>query len=112
MISLSNFVGHHMLVLFFIYGLAFFLFGTAILLKADKPSTLEFRRILLFLAGFGLLHGMSEWSDMFLALGETYWSPILFQIIKISGFCLGLSSFVFLLAFGVRSVALEQPKFK
>jgi signal transduction histidine kinase/CheY-like chemotaxis protein len=112
MTSLSQFADKHMLVVFFIYGLAFFLFGTAILLKQDKRSTLRLRSLLLFLAGFGLLHGASEWSDMFLALGETYWTPFLFQIIKIIGFYLGLGSFVLLLAFGVRSVALDKSKFK
>ena len=112
MISLSKFASQHMLVVFFIYGLAFFFLGTAILLKQDKRSTLRLRSLLLLLAGFGLLHGVSEWSDMFLALGEIYWTPFLFRIIKIIGFYLGLGSFVFLLAFGVRSVALGKPRFK
>jgi len=112
MISLSKFANQHMLVVFFIYGLAFFLLGTAILLKQDKRSTLRLRSLLLLLAGFGLLHGVSEWSDMLLALGETYWTPFLFRIIKIIGFYLGLGSFVFLLAFGVRSIALEKSRFK
>jgi signal transduction histidine kinase/CheY-like chemotaxis protein len=112
MVFLSQFVSQHMLVLFFIYGLAFFLFGTTILLKEDKRSTLRLRSLLLLLAGFGLLHGMGEWSDMFLTLGQTYWTPFLFQFIKVSGFYLALVSFIFLLAFGVRSVVQDSPKFK
>ncbi len=112
MISLSKLANEHMLVVFFIYGLAFFFLGTAILLKQDKRSTLRLRSLLLLLAGFGLLHGVSEWSDMFLTLGETYWTPFLFRTIKIIGFYLGLGSFVFLLAFGVRSVALDNARFK
>ncbi len=112
MISPPKFASQHMLVVFFIYGLSFFLLGTAILLKQDKRSTLRLRSLLLLLAGFGLLHGASEWSDMFLALGETYWTPFLFGIIRAIGFYLGLSSFVFLLAFGVRSVALDKSRFK
>jgi signal transduction histidine kinase/CheY-like chemotaxis protein len=112
MISLSKFISQHMLMVFFIYGLAFFLLGTAILLKEDKHSTLRLRSLLWLLAGFGLIHGIGEWSDMFLALGETYWTPFLFRIIKTLGFYFGLGSFVFLLAFGVRSVALDKPKFK
>jgi len=112
MISLSKLANEHMLVVFFIYGLAFFFLGTAILLKQDKRSTLRLRSLLLLLAGFGLLHGVSEWSDMFLTLGETYWTPFLFRTIKIIGFYLGLGSFVFLLAFGVRSVALDNSRFK
>ena len=112
MISLSKLANEHMLAVFFIYGLAFFFLGTAILLKQDKRSTLRLRSLLLLLAGFGLLHGVSEWSDMFLTLGETYWTPFLFRTIKIIGFYLGLGSFVFLLAFGVRSVALDNSRFK
>ena len=112
MISLSKLAHDHMLVVFFVYGLAFFLLGTAILLKQDKRSTLKLRSLLLLLAGFGLLHGASEWSDMFLALGETYWTPFLFRIIKTIGFYLGLGSFVFLLAFGLRSVALDKSRFR
>ncbi len=111
MISLSKLAHDHMLVVFFVYGLAFFLLGTAILLKQDKRSSLKLRSLLLLLAGFGLLHGASEWSDMFLALGETYWTPFLFRIIKTIGFYLGLGSFVFLLAFGLRSVALDRSRF-
>jgi signal transduction histidine kinase/CheY-like chemotaxis protein len=112
MISLSKLATQHMLVVFFIYGLCFFIFGTAILLKQDKRSTIRLRSLLLLLAGFGLLHGVSEWSDMFLALGETYWTPFLFRTIKIIGFYLGFGSFVFLLSFGVRAVVLDKSKFK
>lgn len=108
MISLSKFVSQHMLVVFFVYGLGFFVFGIAIILKEDKRSAVRVRRLLLLLAGFGLLHGASEWSDMFLTLGETYWTVFLFHVIKIAGFYFGLSSFVLLLAFGVRSIAVEK----
>jgi signal transduction histidine kinase/CheY-like chemotaxis protein len=97
-----------MLVVFFIYGLAFFLFGAAILLKEDQHSGLRLRSLLSLLAGFGLLHGISEWSDMFLTLGETYWTPILFRLIKLMGFYLGLGSFIFLLMFGVRAISLDK----
>ncbi len=112
MISPAKFANEHMLVVFFFYGLSFFLLGAAILLKEDKRSTFRLRSLFLLLAGFGLFHGAAEWSDMFLALGETYWTPFLFRIIKIIGFYLGLSSFIFLLAFGVRAVARDKSRFQ
>ncbi|HWX56210.1 MAG TPA: response regulator [Verrucomicrobiae bacterium] len=99
-------------VVFFIYGLSFFLFGTAILLKQDKRSALRLRSLLLLLAGFGFLHAASEWSDMFRLLGETYWGPLPFRLITIMGFYCGLSSYLFLLAFGIRSVAPDNSRFK
>ena len=101
-----------MLVVFFVYGLAFVLFGMAILLKNDKRNRLRLRRELWLLGAFGLLHGLSEWSDMFLSLGQAYWAPFLFSIIKLAGFYLGLTSFIFLLAFGVRAVAVDETRFK
>jgi signal transduction histidine kinase/CheY-like chemotaxis protein len=101
-----------MLVVFFVYGLAFVLFGMAILLKNDKRNRLRLRRELWLLGAFGLLHGLSEWSDMFLSLGQAYWAPFLFSIIKLAGFYLGLTSFIFLLAFGVRAVAVDDTRFK
>jgi signal transduction histidine kinase/DNA-binding response OmpR family regulator len=110
MTALSTLAAQHMLVVFFIYGLAFFLFGSAILLKTDRRSRLRLRSFLWLLAVFGLLHGLSEWSDMFLALGETYWTPQIFSLIRILGFYLGLASFVFLLAFGVKSVVLGKSR--
>jgi signal transduction histidine kinase/DNA-binding response OmpR family regulator len=112
MTDTSKLLAQHMLVVFFIYGLAFVLFGTAILLKDDKKTRLRLRRVLWLLGAFGLLHGLSEWSDMFLSLGEAYWSPLLFGIMKLIGFYLGLSSFVFLLVFGVRAVAVDGMWFK
>ena len=107
-IFLFNLCSQQILMVFFFYGLAFVFLGTAILLKHDKRSTLRLRPLLLLLAGFGLLHGASEWSDMFLTLGETYWTPVFFRLIKITGFYLGLCSFVFLLVFGAKLVALDR----
>jgi signal transduction histidine kinase len=112
MASASRWLGQHLLVVFFIYGVAFILFGSAILLKDDKRTTLRLRRVLWLLGVFGLLHGLSEWADMFLSLGEAYWSPFLFAIIKLAGFYLGLSSFIFLLAFCVRAFAVDGAQFK
>jgi hypothetical protein len=100
------------MIVFFVYGLAFLFLGTAILLKHEKRSTLSLRSLLILLAIFGLLHGANEWSDMFLSLGDPYWTPPLFRIIKISGFYLGLSSFVFLLVFGARSVSLGDVRLR
>ena len=112
MISLFEFARQHMLVVFFFYGLAFFFLGASILLQHDKRSTLRLRSLLLLLAAFGLLHGVSEWADMFLTLGETYWTLFLFRAIKITSFYLAFGSFVVLLMFGFRSVVLDKTSLK
>jgi hypothetical protein len=52
---------------------------------------------------------MSEWADMFSALGDAYWTPLGSVIIQITGFYLALASFVFLLDFGVSAAVPRIP---
>jgi signal transduction histidine kinase len=57
-----------MLVIYFLYGLAFFAMGLAVALEARRDSALVLSRHLPWLAAFGLMHGAVEWCDMFLML--------------------------------------------
>ncbi len=56
---------YNMVLIFFIYGLAFFSMGLAITLEANRGSDARLRHGLRALAIFGLLHGIHEWVDMF-----------------------------------------------
>lgn len=51
--------------IFFVYGLAFFSLGLALLVESGRASELGFARSMRLLAGFGLLHGFHEWTEMF-----------------------------------------------
>ena len=51
--------------IFFIYGLAFFAMGLAVLLEMERTSQLRFARSMPWLAAFGLIHGGHEWLEMF-----------------------------------------------
>ncbi len=99
--SFVTLINGHMLPVFFIYGLAFFCLGLTASLQHTEDSTFELRHCLWALALFGFLHGMSEWADMFSLFGDAYWTHAGSQVINIAGFYLALSSFVFLLDFGV-----------
>jgi len=67
---MGRLISDHMLLVFFIYGLAFFLLGIAIVLQPRWGSAFKIGNSLWLLAGFGLLHGLGEWMDMFLTLGD------------------------------------------
>lgn len=60
---------------FFIYGLAFFCMGLAVLLESgrgsvgERGSDVRLRHALRPLAGFGFVHGIHEWLEMFMGLG-------------------------------------------
>lgn len=54
----------HLSLVFFVYGLALFAMGLAIVLEVRPNSKLPLARNLWPLAGFGLLHAGVEWSEM------------------------------------------------
>lgn len=56
--------------IYFVYGLAFFSMGLAILLEISHGSETHLRTALRPLAAFGLLHGLHEWLEMFGAMGH------------------------------------------
>jgi signal transduction histidine kinase len=56
-------------IVFFLYGLAFFSMGLAIILEGGRSSNELIRLSLRPLAAFGILHGVNEWIDMFKQIG-------------------------------------------
>lgn len=95
-----------MIVLYFIYGLAFFTMGLSCFLQYYKHKDFLFRNSLLHLAAFGLIHGFSEWFIMFnrIPIFEEY-SNILTQIIL---FLYGIS-FLFMALFALNLLSVLKP---
>jgi len=97
----------NLVFVYFVYGLAFFGMGLAVLLEIGRARLLEETRVLRPLAVFGLLHGTHEWMEMFMLQSEWNGIPLpeYWQWIK-----LGLLSFSFvsLLAYGIQ--ILRPPK--
>ncbi len=91
---------YNMVLIFFIYGLAFFCMGLAITLEANRGSDTRLRHGLRALAIFGILHGIHEWVDMFEQLnmlpGHDV-DPIAWHTARIA---MLEFSFLFLAAFG------------
>jgi heavy metal sensor kinase len=107
---MGSLLDDHMLLVFFLYGLAFFLLGTAILMQPMWGSAFNIGNTLWLLGCFGLLHGLGEWMDMFLALGQKYWTPFDTAVLRIASFYFGAASFVCLLLFSLRLVLLNRFK--
>jgi signal transduction histidine kinase len=60
-----EFLTQNFILIYFLYGLAFFSMGLAVLLEASQQSELRLARALGPLALFGLMHGVHEWGEMF-----------------------------------------------
>ncbi|MCC7360706.1 MAG: GAF domain-containing sensor histidine kinase [Anaerolineales bacterium] len=95
-----------MLVIFFLYGLAFFCLGLVVLLEARRPSALALSRHLPSLAWFGLLHALVEWCDMLRLAGLPADAETPLVVIRS---VLLPASAVFLVRFGVGLLSEAGP---
>ena len=88
--------------IFFVYGLSFFALGLALALELGRTLESQFRRALVPLVVFGLVHGFHEWFEMFELIGQlTYdfvpsvgleWVRVIilaFSFLSLSAFGLG-----------------------
>ena len=62
---ISAFFVRNIIVVFFVYGLAFFVLGLALALAYRQTSEFKFALAIPFLAAFGISHGIHEWFEMF-----------------------------------------------
>lgn len=70
MALVGKFMTENLVIIFFIYGLAFFTFGTAVLLSSLRPTSLKFARYLPWLAVYGFAHGFHEWGEMLILIPQ------------------------------------------
>ncbi len=94
-----------MVAVFFIYGLAFFALGFAVAVYPKKDSEFKLAEHLYLIGGFGLLHGVNEWLDMFLLIEPFSESRAL---VLVRAFTLPVS-FIFMVQFGARAIAANRP---
>jgi signal transduction histidine kinase len=93
-------------VIYFVYGLTFFVLGLAIALQSRHSSHLELARSLNWLAAFGFLHGFHEWGDFFIPLQGAYLAAWIIRILQYLHLILLALSFTCLYGFGL---ALLEP---
>jgi len=101
MISLNEFFTLNRDIIFFIYGLGFFILGFAIILQSQTSSRLELARSLRWLAAFGITHALNEWGDLFIPIQTNYLSVAVVRLLFILQIILLAVSFACLFEFGV-----------
>ncbi len=93
-------------VIFFFYGLVFFIMGTVILMNLPKDSRFKVSNILWLIGLFGIFQGINEWLDVFTVI-KGYKSQS-WDLIR--AVCLSIS-FIFLFEFGSRLIKLTFKNF-
>lgn len=107
MTGISSFFEQNIVMVYFLYGLAFFSMGLAVWLESGRTSELRLARAMGPLAAFGFMHGLHEWAEMFERLGSVVPNaPAIAQSEAFTIARLGLLviSFIMLIIFGVRLI--------
>jgi hypothetical protein len=69
-----------MILVWFIYGLAFFVLGLVILVYPKKGSKFDLAQSIWMIGVFGIIHGLNEWLDMFIRIGGPFPPNLLVQV--------------------------------
>jgi NarL family two-component system sensor histidine kinase YdfH len=98
---------HFIIIIYFLYGLAFFSMGILVILEGNRASDLRLRKALRPLAGFGIVHGIHEWVEMFdqmeILIGHN--QPIVPEFVRLALLAI---SYVSLIAFGTYLLAYTE----
>jgi PAS domain-containing protein len=89
-----------MILVWFVYGLAFFVLGVAILVYPKRDSRFDLARSIWMVGAFGIIHGLNEWLSMFIALGQQS-RPLPPALLTEARVFTLAGSFFFLIQFGV-----------
>lgn len=100
-----DFFTRNIIIIYFFYGLSFFVMGLAVLLEFGHSSKLDFARALRPLIGFGLIHGSHEWFEMFQIIHDRISGPSEVPWVLPIRLIALAASFLFLIAFGARLIA-------
>lgn len=102
--SLSTFFVDHFIHIYFLYGLAFFAMGLALLVESRQASQFRLARAGRWLGAFGILHGCHEFVEMFVLISG--------QSLSTTGSLLRVAllaaSFLPLLAFGFQMLPRSE----
>lgn len=98
---------HYIIVVYFLYGLAFFSMGLLVIMEGNRASDIRLRKALRPLAGFGIVHGLHEWVEMFEQVEQLigHNEPIIPPYVRLA---LLAVSFVSLIAFGTYLLAYTE----
>lgn len=110
-----RFFENNFTLIYFIYGLFFFLMGFAIAmqLRAHRNlNTLPLAKSLYLLAAFGISHGLFEWAFIFIPIHTQYANPEAVKYFYLTGEIVMGTSFLFLFSFGINLTVESLKKYK
>jgi len=98
-----------MVLVFFVYGLAWFLMGLTVALESRRASSLPLASSLKFLAAFGIVHGAMEWLDGWLVLWDPGAAAFSWNVVRTLTLA---TSTIILSYFGVTLIAANTARYR
>jgi signal transduction histidine kinase len=92
-----------------IYGQVFFVLGLAVALQSRQRSELPLARALVWLAGFGLVHGLMEWGYLFVPIQAGFLPQPVIELLLVLQLAMKPISFALLFQFGVELLISTRP---
>jgi signal transduction histidine kinase len=99
--SIRNWLDFYHPMILFVYGLAFFIIGTAAIFQSRRHYRRELVNSLRWLAAFGLIHAFFEWGDLFIPIQVFFHSESAIVILRATQLVLLAASFGCLFMFAV-----------
>jgi hypothetical protein len=109
-ITFADFLDINRSIIYFMYGLVFFILGFAIILQTRRRSRLELARSLRWLAAFGMVHGLYEWGELFIPIQAAYLDLQAVRILELLQLILLAGSYSFLMEFGFALLHLDKRR--
>ncbi|NLY56876.1 MAG: sensor histidine kinase [Firmicutes bacterium] len=110
--TIHQFIDQNMPLIYFLYGLGFFMLGLAAAIQYRAQSNLKLVRNLWVLALFGVCHGLVEWGNVFIPIQVASLPPDLAILVRAGQVFLHILSFVILVQLGVNLVIDEEMRGK
>jgi signal transduction histidine kinase len=107
----TPFVDPILVLVYFIYGFAFFGLGMTLAVESGRFPALADAQVLRPLAIFGLIHGTHEWLEAYLMQSEAFGVPLPTWLPWFRLFLLA-TSFVFLIVFDIQAFRLRPTKLR
>lgn len=108
--ALRHFFELNEVIVLFVYGQVFFVMGLAVVLQSRRHSHLELADSLIWLALFGIIHGLHEWGYIFIPVQATYVSQEIVILLQMIQVVLLATSFGCLFAFGADLMRNRWPR--
>jgi signal transduction histidine kinase len=110
--TLTDVLEVNWIVLYFVYGLVFFVTGLVTGLQWRRQSQMELARPLPWLAAFGIAHGLNEWGYIFVPLQALYLDDTVVRLMVIAHLLLLAISFFFLFQFGIELLLSSRSRWR